>query len=203
MLTIVQEPRFLITETGRSSVLLPSQFAPRSRNPSFDARLSDHLVTIFVCLSTFGAGEKAVLCVMSAMRSRRSFGSKALLILAFVCAISISTVAQASAPPGRVVVKRDPSFGWNLAFHLKIDGRSVATIGRGHHYDDWLPAGRHLLTVITASYVGLPEPTSTIVNVQPGGTHVFTAMWDSNLVFLHPSGVWLTPGKQWELRPRG
>jgi hypothetical protein len=139
---------------------------------------------------------------MSPMRSRRSFGSKALLNLAFVCAISISTVAQASLPPGRVVVKRDPGFGWNLGFHLQIDGRSVATIVRGHQYDAWLPAGPHLLTVITASYVGLPEPTSTIVNVEPGGTHVFTAMWNSNLVFLHPSGGLLTPGKLWELRPR-
>jgi hypothetical protein len=168
---------------------------------SFDARLSDHLVTIFVCFSTSGAGEKRVLCVISAMRSRGSFASKALVILAFVCAISTSTVAEQSLPPGRVVVKRDPGFGWNLAFRLHIDGRPVATIGRGHHYDDWLPAGRHLLTVITASYVGLPEPTSTIVNIEPGGTHVFTAIWDSNLIFLRPAGGLLTPGKQWELRP--
>jgi hypothetical protein len=139
---------------------------------------------------------------MSAMRSRRSFGSKALLILAFVCAISTSTVAQASPPLGRVVVKREPSFGWNLAFHLQIDGRSVATIGKGHQYDGWLPAGRHLLTVRTASYVGLPQPTSTTVNVEPGRIYVFTAMWDSNLIFLRPSGILLTPGKDWELRPR-
>jgi len=48
----------------------------------------------------------------------------------------------------------------------------------------------------------LPEPTSTIVNVEPGQTHVFTALWDSNLIYLQPSGVWLTPGKQWELRPK-
>jgi hypothetical protein len=139
---------------------------------------------------------------MSLMRSRHSFGSKALLILAFVGAVSASTVAQASPPPGRVVVKRVPSFGWNLAFNLQVDGRPVATIGPGHHYDGWLPAGRHVLTVYTASYVGLPQPTSTIVNVEPGRTHVFTALWDSNLIFLQPSGVWLTPGKQWELRPR-
>ena len=109
---------------------------------------------------------------------------------------------QASPPLGRVVVKREPGFGWNLAFHLQIDGRSVATIGKGHYYDGWLPAGRHLLTVNTASYVGLPQPTSTTVNVEPGWTYVFTAMWDSNLIFLRPSGVWLTPGKEWELRPR-
>jgi hypothetical protein len=138
---------------------------------------------------------------MSAMRSRRSFGSKAPLILAFVCAISTNTVAQASPPPGRVVVKREPSFGWNLAFQLQIDGRSVATLGPRHHFDGWLPAGRHLLTVVTASYAGLPQPTSITVNVEPGRTYVFTALWDSNLIFLHPAGVWLTPGKEWELRP--
>ena len=136
------------------------------------------------------------------MRSRRSFGSKALLILAFVCAISTSNAGQASYPPGRVVVKRVPQFGWNLAFNLQVDGRPVATIGPGHYYDGWLPAGRHVLTVYTASYVGLPEPTSITANVEPGRTLVFTALWDSNLIFLHQSGVWLTPGKQWELRPR-
>jgi len=138
---------------------------------------------------------------MSAMRSRRSFGSKALLILAFGCAISTSTVAQASPPLGRVVVKRVPQFGWNLAFHLQIDGRPVGTIGPREGYEGWLPAGRHLLTVNTASYVGLPEPTSIAVNVEPGRTYVFTAIWDSNLIFLHPSGALLTPGKLWELRP--
>ena len=138
---------------------------------------------------------------MSAMRSRRSFGSKALLILAFGCAISTSNAGQASYPPGRVVVKRVPQFGWNLAFNLQIDGRPVATIPKGRQYDGWLPAGRHVLTVYTASYEGLPQSTSTIVNVEPGRTHVFTALWDSSLIFLHPSGEWLTPGKQWELRP--
>src|SRR5213082_997691 len=75
---------------------------PRSHNPCFDARLSDHLATIFVCFSKSGAGEKRVLCVMSAMNSRRSIGSRALLNLACVCAISTSTVAQARLPLGRV-----------------------------------------------------------------------------------------------------
>jgi hypothetical protein len=117
------------------------------------------------------------------MESRRSIGSKALLILACVCAISTSTVAQARPPLGRVVVKRDPGFGWNLALQLQINGTSVATLVRGRDYDAWLPAGRHLLTVYTASYV-------------------FTAMWESNLIFLRPSGGLLTPGKQWELKPR-
>ena len=136
------------------------------------------------------------------MRSRRSLGSKALLILAFVCAISTSNAGQMSYAPGRVVVKRVPQFGWNLAFNLQVDGMLVATIAKNQRYDGWLPAGRHVLTVYSATYEGLPYSTSTIVNVEPGGTHVFTAVWDSDLIYLHPSGVLLTPGKQWELRPK-
>ena len=135
------------------------------------------------------------------MKSRNGFGSKALLILAFVCAISISTVAQGSPPPGRLIVDRVPNFGWNLGFHLKIDGRSVASIAQGHQYESWLPAGRHLLTVYQVRNIGYPAPTSTTVNVQPGWTYVFTAMWDSNQVFLRPSAVLLTPGELWQLRP--
>jgi hypothetical protein len=150
---------------------------------------------------TSGPGEKRILCVLCAMRSRRSFGSKALLILAFVCAISTSNAGQGSYPPGRIVVKRVPQFGWNLAFDLHIDGRPVATVLKNQQYDAWLPPGRHILTVYTATYEGLPQPTTTIVNVEPGRTQVFTAIWDSSLIFLHPSGVLLTPGKQWELRP--
>lgn len=99
-------------------------------------------------------------------------------------------------------MKRVPGFGWNLAFNLQIDGRPVATLPQGREYEGWLPAGRHVLTVYTASYAGLPEPTSIIVNVEPGWTHFFTALWDSNLIFLRPAGAWLSPGELWQLRPR-
>ena len=135
------------------------------------------------------------------MNPRHRLVSNVLLILAFVCAISISTVAQGSPPPGRLIVQRVPNFGWNLAFHLEIDGRSVATIVQGQRYDGWVPAGRHVLTVYKVPYVGYAEPTWTTVNVQPGWTYVFTAMWDSNLVFLHRSAVPLSPGALWQLRP--
>ena len=132
------------------------------------------------------------------MEPRHNFVRKVLLILAFVCAISISTIAQGSPPPGRLIVERVPNFGWNLAFHLEIDGRSVATIVQGRHYDGWVPAGRHVLTVYKVPYVGYAEPTSTTVNVQPGWTYAFTAMFDSQLIFLRPFGAWLTPGEDWQ-----
>jgi hypothetical protein len=135
------------------------------------------------------------------MEPRHNFVRKVLLILAFLCAISISAIAQGSPPLGRLIVQRVPNFGWNLAVHLEIDGRSVATIVQGQRYDGWVPAGRHVLTVYKVPYVGYSEPTSTTVNVQPGWTYVLTAMWDSNLVFLHRSAVPLSPGALWQLRP--
>ena len=137
---------------------------------------------------------------MCPMKPRHSFLSKVLPILAFACAIPISTVAQGSPPPGRLIVDRVPNFGWNRAFHLQIDGRSVASVVQGHRYDDWVPAGRHVLTVYKVPYLGYSEPTSTIVNVRPGWTYVFTAMWDSELVYLRSLEV-LSLGELWQLRP--
>ena len=135
------------------------------------------------------------------MKPRHNFVSKVLLILAFVCAISINTVAQGSPRLGRLIVERAPNFGWDRAVHLEIDGRSVATIVQSRHYDGWVPAGRHVLTVFKVPYASLSEPTSTMVNFRPGWTYVFTAMWDSNLVFLRPAGSPLSPGQIWALRP--
>jgi len=133
------------------------------------------------------------------MKSRYNFAGKTSLILALVCAISISTVAQGSPGPGRLIVERAPNFGWNLAFHLQIDGKSVATIVQGRRYDGWLSAGHHVLTVYKVPYTGYAEPTSTTVDVQPGGTYDFTATWDSNLVYLRPP-VALSPGEIWQDR---
>lgn len=135
------------------------------------------------------------------MKSKYNSSSKVLLILAFVCAISISTVAQGGGGPGfgRLIVDRVPNFGWDLAFNLQIDGQSVANVVQGRRYDGWLPAGRHVLTVFKVPYVVYRMPTSTTVNVRPGRTYVFTAMWDSNLVFLRPSEELLSPGELWQL----
>ncbi len=131
------------------------------------------------------------------MKSKYNSASKVLLILAFIYAVSIgNAVAQ---PGGRLIVLRTQNFGWNLAFHLQIDGRSVATIVRGRRFDGWVPAGHHVLTVYKVPYAGYAGPTSTVVDVQPGGTYVFSAIWDSSYVVLHRSGVPLSPGEEWQL----
>jgi hypothetical protein len=94
-------------------------------------------------------------------------------------------------PGGRLVVFRGPNFGWNLALNLKIDGGTAANIVQGRRYDHLVPAGRHMLTV---SAVPNYQPTSTVLNVRPGQTYVFTAIrQNTDRVALVPSA--LSPGE--------
>src|SRR5262249_60564191 len=104
------------------------------------------------------------------MKPRHSFVSNVLLILVFLGAVSIGTAA--AQPSGRLIVLRSANFGWNLAFNLEIDGRPVANVVQGRHYQTWLPVGQHVLTVSKVPYAGYAGPTSTTVNVQPGWTYV-------------------------------
>ena len=131
------------------------------------------------------------------MKSKYNSAVRFFLIFTFICAVSIGTAA--AQPGGHLVVLRSPNFGWNLAFNLQIDGRPVANLVQGRQYHAWLPAGEHVLTVTKVPHVGYVEPTSVTVNIQPGWTNVFTARWDSGLVFLRPAGAWLTPGELWQM----
>jgi hypothetical protein len=116
------------------------------------------------------------------------------LILVFVCVISIGT--GAAQPGGRLIVLRSPSFGWNIVLNLKIDGRTAANVVQGRRYDHFVLAGRHVLTVSAAPNSYYSEPTSTVLNVHPGHTYVFTGSWGgSNRVVLIPST--LPPGQSY------
>jgi hypothetical protein len=144
------------------------------------------------------------------MKSKHSFAKIAFVILVFGCATFVSTLTQAGGylrsnhvPPGRLIVDRSPNFGWNLGFNLQIDGRPVTALAQGHSYSTWLSAGPHVLTVSKIPAVGYFAPTSTTVNIQPGAEHTYTAMWDSGLVYLQPTGLFLTPGAYWQNRGNG
>jgi len=63
------------------------------------------------------------------MRPRYSSANTLLLILVFVCVVSIG--AAAAKPGGRLIVLRVPNFGWNLSLHLQIDGGTVANVVQG------------------------------------------------------------------------
>lgn len=142
------------------------------------------------------------------MKSKHSSASNVFLMLVFGCAIFISTIAQGGPPgylrsnhhypPGRLTIDRAPNFGWNLGFNLQIDGTSVGSLAQGHSFSTSLPAGPHVLTVLRVPATGFTAPTSTTVNIQPGADHLYIAMWDSGLVYLHPVDVSITPGAYWQ-----
>src|SRR6266496_4443589 len=128
------------------------------------------------------------------MKSRYTSATTLFLILVFVCVVSIGTAA--AQPGGRLIVLRAPNFGWNLALHLQIDGRTAANVVQGRRYDGVLPARRHVLTASAVPNYYFYQPTSTILNVQPGRTYVFTAIWqDSDRIVLVPSA--LPPGQSY------
>ena len=119
------------------------------------------------------------------MRTFTSYISRFVLILILFSAVSVANAAAKTS--GRLIVIRVANFGWNLAANLKIDGRTVANIVQGRRYDHRISAGRHVLTVSVVPNTQSSQPTSITVNVRPGGTYIFTALWDSDHVYLRPT----------------
>jgi hypothetical protein len=119
------------------------------------------------------------------MKTSPGYVTTFFLIVIFFSAVSMANAA--TKPSGRLVVIRVANFGWNVAANLKIDGRTVANIVQGRKYDHPIPAGRHVLTISAVPNAINSESSSITVNVRPGGTYVFTAMWDSYHVYLQPT----------------
>src|SRR4029453_19035200 len=116
------------------------------------------------------------------MSTLTSYISRFLLILIVFSGVSVANAA--AKPGGRLIVIRVANFGWNLAANLKIDGQTVGNIVQGRRYDHRISAGRHVLTISVVPNLQLSQPTSITVNVRPGGTYIFTALWDSQNVYL-------------------
>lgn len=124
------------------------------------------------------------------MNSRHNFTGRLFLVLAFVCATSITSSfgqTHSGAEGGRLIVYRGAGFGSRLALQLKIDGKTVASIVQSRNYDGFIPAGHHQLTVLAVPRSGFREPTSISLDVQPGHTYAFTAVWQSDQVVLRKS----------------
>ena len=119
------------------------------------------------------------------MRILTRYISRFFVTVVFLSAVSLGNAA--AHPGGRLIVIRAANFGWNLAAGLKIDGRTVANIVQGRRYDHVIPAGRHVLTVSAVPNNDLRARSSITVNVRSGGTYIFTAVWDSDRVFLQPT----------------
>jgi len=119
------------------------------------------------------------------MRIATSYISRFLLIFIFFSTVSVANASFKTN--GRLIVIRVANFGWNVAANLKINGQIVANIVQGRRYDHRISAGRHVLTVSAVPNNDMRQPTSITVNVRPGRTYIFTALWDSDHVYLRPT----------------
>src|SRR5215472_801257 len=119
------------------------------------------------------------------MKSKYTFTCRIVLVLAFMYVVSIGTAAARST--GRLIVSRDPNLGRNLDVILRIDGRTVANIGRGSQFNSSVLTGRRVLSVSAGSRGS--RFSSTVLDVRGGQTYMFTARRrGSNNVVLVPQG---------------
>ena len=117
----------------------------------------------------------------SIMKTFYNVSSK-LIMVAIACSFVASASIQArSADDARLIVNRSADFGGDESINLAIDGVQVAVLGINQNYDAALPPGRHVVSITTnPKTYGEQVPSQIPVNVEPGKTYTFTAVWDDS-----------------------
>ena len=103
-------------------------------------------------------------------------------ILLLTQSLRADTSIQArSADNARLIVNRSADFGIEESINLAVDGVQVAVLGINQNYDGALPPGKHVLSISTnPKTYGQNSPSQISVNVEPGKTYSFTAVWDDS-----------------------
>jgi hypothetical protein len=101
---------------------------------------------------------------------------------------SFARNAYATAAPGRIVITCSPVLPTFIGIPILIDGRQAGVLTKGHQFRQYLPPGRH---VITVSRNGRRrETTHTVVHVRPWQTYHFVAKYNVNQVILVRPNEW-------------
>jgi hypothetical protein len=115
-----------------------------------------------------------------------------LLMIAIACGFVTSAVTQAAAPSwnsapryraaltdnAHLFVWRAADFGTLIFLQLYIDGIRVTTLGRNEGYEAILRPGQHDFSIgTTPCPYGRQKRTHRRVDVRPGQTYGFTALW--------------------------
>jgi hypothetical protein len=112
-----------------------------------------------------------------------------LVMIAVACSLAASTTIQAarevkassalapSTDNARLLISRSADFGTIDYVHLFIDGVKVANLGINETYETALPPGEHVLSISTSPRVD-ERLSAQRVNLEPGKTYTFTAVWE-------------------------
>ena len=88
-----------------------------------------------------------------------------------------------------LTIFRGADFGNELGLSISIDGIPITTLSRGEGYRAIVRPGRHILTVTdTPSPYGKTKFTHRIIDLAPGQSYSFTALWDVETILLEEGG---------------
>jgi len=105
-----------------------------------------------------------------------------------ICTESTTQSGAAATPPpnsAHLLIYRVPNFGTFVNLAISVDGKEVGTLTEGQHYDGYLSAGQHRLTLRVAPNRVDIAPLQKELTVQAGQTYSYTAAWaGNNLAFV-------------------
>ena len=109
---------------------------------------------------------------------------KALIVLVTAGAVLLTSILTAEAgrvrtvqsgAGGRLVVWRSPGLGRNVVVGVLVDGRHVADLTYGRHYDEPISPGRHVIGAQAFPRAYPLPPYTVAINVRSGELYNFTA----------------------------
>jgi hypothetical protein len=78
---------------------------------------------------------------------------------------------------GHLIINRSANFGARVYLVISIDGRQVASIGKGRSYDGYLSAGHHVITAAISPNRDDVTPAHQTINAQDGHVYSYAAGW--------------------------
>jgi len=109
------------------------------------------------------------------MKPFSSFCLQRVALWSFVAlALVLCQPASAAETGGRLIIKRSPVLGRNVAITIKIDGKLAGTLSFGRTFDTFLAPGRH---VLTAEPNRLDTPWQGTLEVRAHETYSYTAYY--------------------------
>jgi hypothetical protein len=106
------------------------------------------------------------------MKPFSTFLLRRMALLSFVLLIFGICQTASAASGGRLIIKRSPVLGKNVAITIRIDGKLAGTLSYNRTFETILTPGRHVLTAVPNR---LDTPWQGTLEVRPNETYHYTA----------------------------
>jgi hypothetical protein len=97
--------------------------------------------------------------------------------------------AHSLSDGGRLIIRRSPVLGYNVAISLYIDGQVAGTLVRARVFDEYITPGRHTIVAVPGGIPGGPGDRFVAkLDVRTGQTFTYIASYNVNRLLL----TWVT-----------